>query len=419
LPDAPVMSKNRVNDWLGARDGWRWAWGLALAYAAGLAVAAWALGAGRVLTWAGAPHMGLAFSDLHVIAAARAELAAGGDPYASNPGDPWGRVYNYPSVWMKAWPIEPATVAAWGVALGVAWLATVGAWWGRLSRGQGVVAGLLLAAPPVVLALERANNDLVIFMLLAGALACLARGWGEVAAGLAWAGFALKLYPLAGMVALVRLGWRRACLVGGVVLLLAGAYVWAQWDEVGRVLGNTPADTSMAYGATVGPRVLAEWLTRETGRRHDVTALLPHARVWAAVLAVLALAHGWRAAEAVRRAGGPERAQSRALDGFRAAAGIYAATFVLGANYDYRLIFWLLAVPWLTRGAEAGEARAEARARRAALGGVIALMWANPWWGGGFAVVRELAAWGLLVMACWWLGRTLPARARSGAGAIG
>jgi hypothetical protein len=79
--------------------------------AAVLAFGASVLCAGYAETWRAArvPAMTPFFADLRVLTSAGESYAAGHDPRASNPRDPWRRPLNYPRIW------DLALVAGMGV----------------------------------------------------------------------------------------------------------------------------------------------------------------------------------------------------------------------------------------------------------------------------------------------------------------
>ncbi|HVW19954.1 MAG TPA: hypothetical protein VHC86_01960 [Opitutaceae bacterium] len=378
-------------------DG-RWiAVAILLAYAAALALAARGLGPDRVSNAAGIPPMGAHFSDLYPFPAARAELARGGDPYTSNPFDPWGRVLNCPRLWLQFMRFSWGAIPAVGAAMGAAWLAALLAVLGPLSRRQGILAGVLLASAPVVLALERANTDLIIFLLAAGGLAALRRDRPAAAGGLLLAASLLKFYPIAAFAAFLVRGWRRALpWIAGAGLLLA-AWVLAQVSDVRTIAHNTPAGgAALSYGAGV---VLNAADLLHYGRTGQWADFSRHARALdaaAGLLGAALAALGWRRGGA----GGAGR------ELFQAGAGVYLLTFLLGSNFVYREIFLLLCLPRLWgAGADAGL-------RRAALACLAVSLLLHPMWGltPALTLLRQAANWALFGLLAWLGGAAANAR---------
>src|SRR5690606_33064378 len=98
---------------------------------------------------------------------------------------------------------------------------------------------------------------------------------------------------------------------------------------------------------------------------------------------------------------------SLTLSYFRAGAGIFLGTFLLGAHFAYRLIFLLFCVPWLTQRIES-KRQTLALGRHTALASICLGLWLNPFWSFTLYYVREIVFWGLAATLAWLLGRTLP-----------
>jgi hypothetical protein len=128
-----------------------------------------------------------------------------------------------------------------------------------------VLAITLLASPPVILAMERGNNDLVIFLLLAASVWLVTRGAraGIVGGGaLMVIAAALKLYPLVALPALAARKVSRRCawwVVGGTAAVCA----WVLLDSLDvyqRVAEMAPNPlTIFAYGFGLSLYMLREF----------------------------------------------------------------------------------------------------------------------------------------------------------------
>lgn len=178
----------------------------------------------------GVNHLGAWFIDLYAILASCDALAAGLDPYLPNPLDVFGRPHVYSHWWLGLGRLgfTRADTPMLGFLLGAAFfVAAVFAL--RPSRwAEWVGAVAVLCSPPVLLALERANNDLVVFVLLAPVVPCLLSPSVAVrlcAVPLILAAAALKVYPLVALALLLagrdardtrRIGW-----VAGLLLAVA------------------------------------------------------------------------------------------------------------------------------------------------------------------------------------------------------
>lgn len=157
------------------------------------------------------------FADIHAILAAIQCNAQGYDTYVANPCDVYGRPHVYGSLWLALgalgvgdWPLMWVGIAVdlafAGVVLFVLARAGVRRW------QEALVWLAALASPPVVLALERANNDLVMFVLIALVAMLVEKGTTVrlvLALLLASVCALLKFYPLIilALPAIVPIAW--------------------------------------------------------------------------------------------------------------------------------------------------------------------------------------------------------------------
>lgn len=295
-------------------------------------------------------HMRPYFADTVAILAAGEAQRAGLDVYQPNPFDPLGRPHVYGPAWLAIAGLGLMTEDAWWLGALLA-LTTVGvALWLLAPRNLADALGvcLLILSPPVLLGLERGNNDLVVFLLLALAAVCLARPstlGGFAGTGVLVLAGVLKFYPLAALATVlarrervVRLVW----IVAGA-LALFGALWWVQRVEFFRVLAITPRpDSIYAYGIRI---LSVAWAHEGEGRLWFVAGVALGGLGAAAAL--------WRGRAAIAR--------SIPDEGLLAAAAVAGGTswlfcFLANNNYSYRAILWLLVVPaWLAlaRSAEA------------------------------------------------------------------
>lgn len=123
----------------------------------------------------GVNHLAPWFLDFYAILAAYDAAALVLDPYASNPLDYFGRGHSYARWWLGLGRIGStrADTLVLEFALAAAfYVSAVAAL--RPRRWAEVVWALgVLCSPPVLLALDRANIDLAVFVLLAPGVPCL------------------------------------------------------------------------------------------------------------------------------------------------------------------------------------------------------------------------------------------------------
>lgn len=349
------------------------------------------------------PH----FSDLRVITGASDSVERGFNPREENPGAPFGQRFNQTRVWL--WLGDLGVREKNSTAVGFVLLAgyALGVWW--LAAGSDRRTALLLVplllSPAALLAVERGTTDLSVFCLLALAGHLAGRAMrGSLAAVLT--AFVLKLFPLAGVLVVLREPPRRVRRLGLLVLAVAAIFCALNFRELVDIAYKTEKGRNTSYGWAVLSLYLGQFPGWAAGIAWPVRWL-------GGALAAVVLAFAWWRGNRADDATPP----GRALDFFRIGAGVYAGTFLLGASWDYRLIFGLFMVPQLAAWAWAGDPPL----RRTALA-VLAALFISAWslalhsWLDDVVVgkiiartLEELAKWGLFGGCVYLLARTLPA----------
>lgn len=350
------------------------------------------------------------FFDLQGILAANEAAGRGLDPFGLNPLDAYHRPFLYSTWWL--WPALGVTRTA-TVPLGVGLVAltlvaALGTWRVRSGR-EALVAGVVLLSPAWLLAVFRANNDLVIFGLLifAGwALRRVQRGWRVGAAALTGAMTILKYYPAAIFIGLLRAPRRREVLV---LLAVAAGVVALGWPSLGPAIGAI---------ARYGFQVTASVGLLSFGVKALGAAMAPHVGPGVAgLVGLIALFSGFQLAKGTLAADtspeGEDRLMAAALGG-----AMLLGSWLIGTSFIYKLVFLWPLLPWLLRDAPTALDRGRAVQLLAI---VIFACWADalaatfintfgPGWSRdarllalnfshGFSVVTQLAYW-VIMGAC-------------------
>jgi Glycosyltransferase family 87 len=330
----------------------------------------------------GVLHITGPFEDMRVITSGWECTRRGIDVLAENPCDPFLRQMNYPRIWTELAPLGLGQGSTVALSL-MAWAAfyfAVFLFVGRLTLGEGIIYAAALLSPSVMLGVASGNNDLLIFTLVAAAVAVFRtrRSVARAASyGLLLLAAVLKLYPVFAFTVLLRQAPRRAALALAFTLLPFAVYVAATLDDLRLIDKGTPRPTRIAYGAAVLVKGVEERLAQIPGG--GIIAASPTRPVLYAVSLIVALGLALRLAGRLRPI--PIDAMAdRTLDAFWAGASIYVGTFaVLGTNWDYRLVFLLLTIPQLLRWI--GGSGPLARASAWGLAGVLGTLWLSrlPW----------------------------------------
>ncbi|MFI5336530.1 MAG: hypothetical protein ACHQ5A_07085 [Opitutales bacterium] len=310
---------------------------------------------------------GVWFLDSYAILASSDAVQQGLDPARPNPLDVYQRQHSYSHWWfaLRRLGLTRDDNFFFGGTMVVLFLAA--AWLNLVPRRRGEMLWYLalLLSPPVLLAINRANNDLAVFALLgaglwlAGKAEGLRPAWFGGAVALATG---LKFFPVVAAGAAVVLRPVRRGLVWTAGLSLAALLVLASVrTDLRHAVFPDPIGTHI-FGAAVIWHNL-HW----TGPGAVVTSL--------AVLtggAVFLAARGWIAGLGNRQAG-PVGEQMA----FLAGSLVLLACFSAGVSYLYRWIFALWLAPWLWRQAwDEAPAGGRFAARLASLL-LTTVMWAD------------------------------------------
>ncbi len=283
------------------------------------------------------PPMSPHFSDLRVITHGAESYAAGLDPMLDNPADPWQRKLNYPRVWQMLYPlgINASHTNALGVVIILSFLVGLCLTLPNLDNRTLLLLLAVLLSPATLLGVERANIDLLMFFLVA--LALVASQWSLISAMLVLlAGFALKLFPIFGWTMLVKTGKSSFVKFTGIALFLVGLHLVSTARDLQVISEGTPRSTFLSYGMNV------YWMALSETHPGQSAMVKTFAFICAPLIILLALS------ALFRQTSPPEpAADSLSLDAFRSGAAIYVGTFLLGNNWDYRLIFLILTLPQL------------------------------------------------------------------------
>ena len=280
---------------------------------------------------------GRIYLDSYAVLAALDAVRAGADPHAANALDALSRPHVYSDWWLGLRWL--GLTREHNAFVGTAWVGAFALTAWATVRPRSVREALWLAAllvsPSVMLVVNRANNDLVIFVLLAGCgLVAAAPAWWRVVVSATCLGLAtgLKYFPAPGALAFL---WIRpvrrapaALLAGLVVVALALASVWIQVERS----RFTIASGVHAMGAPLWWRDFG-WQDKEVALPGLLAIVFPAlGLVWSGVTAGLTM-------------------RGQPQERLRAALGaiVLLTCFLAGVNYAYRWIFVLWPAYWLGR----------------------------------------------------------------------
>ena len=316
------------------------------------------------------------FLDLYNLLAACDTLKAGGDPMMFSSLDPYHRPFVFSAWWFElaALGLGRKDVLWLGTALAgvtlVAAVALVRPVSGRECRNLW----LLLVSPALLLAVNRANQDLVAFLIVSLGLVCfrVPRGPVRILGVVLFAAAAvLKYFPLVTVILLLEFRSRKGVAWGLAVYATVVLLAWPGLAPALKLAGKyAPAsDWLYAYGAPT--------LARDFGFTQTIFWLVP------AVLVI-----GWAMWVAVRQSPASSPSPSTENDNagreFICGAAMLVGVFFLGVSYLYKLVFAVWLLPWLWRR---GAGHPDARWARAIAGLLLGVAWTE---GVGAAILNNV-----------------------------
>jgi hypothetical protein len=310
------------------------------------------------------------FLDTFAVLAANDAAAGGLDVHAPNPLDPLQRPHSYSRWWLHLGQLglTRADTSWMGATLVLAFLGVALA---RLRpREPREIAWYLvvLCAPSTLLAIERANNDLVIFLLLAPVVPCLLAsraGVRMLPVGLIAVAAGLKYYPAAAGLVLLA-GADRGDVVRRLMVAVAvlAAVAFSLADDAARVVRVLPVvDGLTTFGAA--------FLLNRMGLFGGA------ALVAGLVVAAVMFAAWWRWSP-LRTWNVAPAARAEWL-GFVLGAVLLTGCFFTAKNFAYRWVFALWLAPFLWRMMrDVAEPTAVRRLAMVTAVLLVVMLWADP-----------------------------------------
>jgi len=277
------------------------------------------------------PTMTPHFADLRVFTGVITSIEAGYDPLFNNPGDPWGRELNHPRIVQTiivALGIREAhttTIGLMMISLFVLSLIYSMNYYGKLTT---LILIIVTFSPATMLGIERANNDLLMFAMVAFAI-ILSRLSGLITSSAILVSAALKLFPIFSILLLMRYQKSKFLIYSALTGVIFLGYLYANFNDLPQILSSTQKGvTVFSYGSRS--------YSLEVGL---IPAMLPCLIVLFINVIFFLTAKYHDSFE--------KQLNSYNLDAFRVGAGIYIGTFFLGNNWSYRLIFVIFTIPCL------------------------------------------------------------------------
>jgi hypothetical protein len=285
------------------------------------------------------------FYDTRQFAMGAESYYQGYDPLIENPANDRGQRLTYPRIWHVLFPLVvdqsrtnimgSIVVIIFFIGLGIFWFST------KFDNLTYFILSVITLSPPVMLGIERANNELIIFFILSLALTV---DYYSRIGGLSLFLFAsiLKFQPVLGFIYLIKEEKRKFWILFLSALGLFALYMYWIKDDLHYVFTAISQGVSSSYGINV-------WWKAIGHRRYfnlplsESTQMIFHvlSYILAATIIIVTLYLS------IRQKNNETCRQSRYIDAFRVGAAIYTGSFLLLTNNDYRLVFMIFTVPQL------------------------------------------------------------------------
>ena len=300
----------------------------------------------------GVPANGSNFGDLRVITTA-AECASV-DPswnIASVPCDPSMAMYNYPSFWAQGFArlgiTSDATTWLAGVFI-LAFLLGLVVLTGSLLQSTHsswkllVTLTLASVTPPVFLAAQRGNIDLLVFAFMSLGLVLVAfthRYSGAVALAIATT---LKLFPIGSGLALL-LDKEKRTKVLTLFILLSAFGVALSISDLRYISEKTPQLDGASFGSALLPFLFeSHTSTGLSATAFKILGWVAFLLVWIAMQFIAS--RGSAPAHVVTLLCSELRSNRASSALFLGSSGAFLVAYLVGPSFDYRLIFLIPAI---------------------------------------------------------------------------
>ncbi len=340
------------------------------------------------------------FADLITITGSVDCVRAGMDPYITTIFDPWGRTYNYPKIWLHIFDFlnfGRGVTNPLGVALIYLFTLTTSFIFDVRKWKKIIFVLLIFFSPPILLLLERCNCDIMVYVVILCSILYV-RKVSVVSEAvklhlsyllILFAGM-LKIYPFFLLLILFfeKTSRKNILIILTYSVIIIGGYLALTYKDILFVTRNTPKLHSLSYGKNVSLQIFLE------GK-----SLLIVANALVALVLGSAFYVSAKFKERLNKFIPPfSHTENKNVFLFLTGGIIYTGTFFIGNNFDYRLVYLLLTIPFLLDIFN----HSQNKKLNGSIGGLMILLFYSFFIGsfvGGYKymyVLKELSSWSML-----------------------
>ncbi len=305
------------------------------------------------------PTMFPAFADMRVITSGFECYRLGYEVLVENPCDPWHRPTNYPRIWMAFAPLglDQSHTILLGIFFALLFFIMVFLIIRHLNYSEALIYSIALCSPSVMLAVERGNNDLIIFAILSISLLLINKQkpfWRLVSYSAILLAAILKLYPIFAFTVICKEKKKHAYILASFIAGCFGIYVLSALKDIKLISTATEKSNIWSYGYKIifslFFRDLEKVLTSNVVNHNNLLFVHAYKSMLFICLALLIFFLIYNLAKVViktqfRIIDSFTPQDDNFLEAFRIGSSIYIGTFFLGNNWCYRLVFILFTMP--------------------------------------------------------------------------
>ena len=282
------------------------------------------------------------FADIRTITGFNLSVASGNNPLVDNIGDPFNRPMNYPAFWAffaKYINMQPQHSEIFGLINLIFYFFGLVLFINKFDLDFRTSAVICLAvfSPASILAMERGNTDMIMFFLIS--IAILLYNKSFVFSLIIFIASVLKIFPVFAYLSLFDLHKtnRKSTLIACLFISLFTIYLFVNRDYFSLMSSSVPSPLYFAYGANIIWMKTVEKLGADIG---FYVRIITYLYLFSLSLFIIVF---FRKIKPQHQA-----VNETYLKSFQIGALIFMLTFLINNNWDYRLIFLIFTLPYLT-----------------------------------------------------------------------
>lgn len=290
------------------------------------------------------------FNDSRAITAGSESFHLGFDPLIENPAMPSGNVMNYPRIWhlLFYFNINQTHTIIFAAICIVLYLFSSILIYSKLKNLISKVMFMFLVfSPSALLGIERGNIDLIVFCIVVISTLLIKRA--SLFITMISVAFFLKLYPVFTFVCILAKGKIKEHATKIIcIMVIITIYLTISYEDLVLIWNSTPKSGELSYGKDVIISAINSSTLFRNSNFYNYSDLLSNLLRSAFALITLATLYFGVKEDKYSHT---NRLSLEVNSLFMAGASIYCGTFILGNNWDYRLIFLNLTFPFFYQSA--------------------------------------------------------------------